>query len=204
MNCHQVSSRSHEKVNADSGETGPPVLDNIVWWDSDTDPNNPHNWPKWKKLSNCGLISMLTLIEPLASSIFAPGIPDLIQDFGSNNQELSSFVVSVYVLGFAFGPMALAPLSEMLGRLPVYHVCNVIFLGFTVACAKAPSLTSLIIFRFFAGAFGAAPMANGGGTIADMFVAEERASVIAVFSVGPLIGPIIGPVIGGFPTEAKG
>ncbi|KAJ4188157.1 hypothetical protein NW767_012006 [Fusarium falciforme] len=92
----------------------------------------------------------------------------------------------------------------MLGRLPVYHVCNAIFLGFTVACAKAPSLTSLIIFRFFAGAFGAAPMANGGGSIADMYIAEERAGVMAVFSVGPLIGPIIGPVIGGFLTESKG
>ncbi|KAL2676637.1 hypothetical protein Neosp_010401 [[Neocosmospora] mangrovei] len=37
-----------------------------------------------------------------------------------------------------------------------------------------------------------------------MYIAEERAGVMAVFSVGPLIGPIIGPVIGGFLTEAKG
>ncbi|KAJ4186299.1 hypothetical protein NW759_016949 [Fusarium solani] len=204
-NCQQVSSSSDEKVSGNSGETGPSSLDdNIVWWDSDTDLNNPYNWPKWRKLSNCGLISKLTLVEPLASSIFAPGIPDLMKDFGSDNQELSSFVVSVYVLGFTFGPMALTPLSEMLGRLPVYHVCNVIFLGFTVVCAKAPSLTSLIIFWFFAGAFGAAPMANEGGSIADMYIAEERAGVMAVFSVGPLIGPIIGPVIGGFLTQAKG
>ncbi|KAM0540651.1 hypothetical protein ACHAPJ_013552 [Fusarium lateritium] len=102
--------------------------------------------------------------------------------FGSDNQELSSFAVSVYVLGFAFVPMALAPLSEMVGRVPVYHTCNFIFLGFTVACAKAPSLSALIVFRFFAGAFGASPMTNGGGSIADMYVAEERAGVMAVFS----------------------
>lgn len=176
----------------------------LVGWDNDTDPENPYHWPKWRKLTNCGLISLLTLIEPLASSIFAPGIPELMRDFESTNSELAAFVMSVYVLGFAFGPMILAPLSEMWGRVPVYHVCNIFFLAFTIACAVAPSLDSLIVFRFLAGTFGAAPMTNGGGSIADMFPAEERAGVMAVFSIGPLIGPIIGPVIGGFLTEAKG
>ncbi|KAJ4251356.1 hypothetical protein NW762_011337 [Fusarium torreyae] len=185
-------------------EAKPSSVNNIIWWDSDTDPHNTYNWPKWRKLTNCGLISMLTLIEPLASSMFAPGIPDLMKDFGSDNHELSSFIVSVYVLGFTFRPMALALLCAMMGRVPMYHICNFIFFGFTVACAKAPSLGALVVFRFLAGAFGAAPMANGGGNIADIHFADERAGVMAVFSVGPLIGPIIGPVIGGFLTEAKG
>ncbi|RSL55704.1 hypothetical protein CEP54_009236 [Fusarium duplospermum] len=189
---------------SNSQDDSSPNDPDIVWWDSDTDPENPYHWPKWRKLTNCGLISLLTLIEPLASSIFAPGIPGLMRDFESTNTELGAFVMSVYVLGFAFGPMILAPLSEMWGRVPVYHVCNVFFLAFTIACAVAPSLDTLIVFRFLAGTFGAAPMTNGGGSIADMFPAEERAGVMAVFSVGPLIGPIIGPVIGGFLTEAKG
>ncbi|RSL79411.1 hypothetical protein CEP51_007371 [Fusarium floridanum] len=199
------SNDNQEKDTRQSSEDDSSPNDpDIVWWDSDTDPENPYHWPKWRKLSNCGLISLLTLIEPLASSIFAPGIPDLMRDFESTNTELGAFVMSVYVLGFAFGPMILAPLSEMWGRVPVYHVCNVFFLAFTIACAVAPSLDTLIVFRFLAGTFGAAPMTNGGGSIADMFPAEERAGVMAVFSVGPLIGPIIGPVIGGFLTDAKG
>ncbi|KAM5356710.1 hypothetical protein ACJ41O_003356 [Fusarium nematophilum] len=202
------SSGHDEKGSSNIGgseENASPTDDpDIVWWDSDTDPENPYHWPRWRKLSNCGLISALTLIEPLASSIFAPGIPQLMRDFESTNTELAAFVMSVYVLGFAFGPMALAPLSEMWGRVPVYHVCNVLFLAFTIACAVAPSLDSLIVFRFLAGTFGAAPMTNGGGSIADMFPAEERAGVMAVFSIGPLIGPIIGPVVGGFLTDAKG
>ncbi|KAI8713634.1 MFS domain-containing protein [Fusarium sp. LHS14.1] len=196
---------NQEKIRrSNSRDDSSPNDPNIVWWDSDTDPENPYHWPKWRKLTNCGLISLLTLIEPLASSIFAPGIPELMRDFESENSELGAFVMSVYVLGFAFGPMILAPLSEMWGRVPVYHVCNVFFLAFTIACAVAPSLDTLIVFRFLAGTFGAAPMTNGGGSIADMFPAEERAGVMAVFSVGPLIGPIIGPVIGGFLTDAKG
>jgi hypothetical protein len=37
--------------------------------------------------------------------MFAPGVPDLMKEFHSTNTKLASFIVSVYVLGFAAGPM---------------------------------------------------------------------------------------------------
>jgi MFS family permease len=39
--------------------------------------------------------------------MFAPGVPELMKEFGSDNTLLSGFVVSVYVLGFAFGPLGM-------------------------------------------------------------------------------------------------
>ena len=136
--------------------------------------------------------------------MFAPGVSELMREFKSDNLELASFVVSVYVLGFAFGPLVIAPLSEIYGRTIIYHVCNLCFTAFLVACALAPSLNSLIAFRFLSGAFGSCPLTNGGGTIADMIVQEKRAGAMAAFSIGPLLGPIIGPVAGGFLAEAEG
>lgn len=41
--------------------------ENIVWWDGDDDPQNPFNWPRWRKVTNCVLISALTFVTPLAS-----------------------------------------------------------------------------------------------------------------------------------------
>lgn len=78
---------------------------NIVWWDGPDDPENPMNWPSWRKVLTCTIISILTFVTPLASSIFAPGVPALMADFRSESNMLASFVVSVYVLGFAFGPL---------------------------------------------------------------------------------------------------
>ena len=146
----------------------------------------------------------LTFDRPLASSMFAPGIPDVMSDFKSNNSELASFVVSVYVLGYAFGPLILAPLSELYGRLPVYHVCNVMFVVFTVACAVASNLNMLIGFRFLEGTFGSCPLTIGGGTIADMIPQQKRGGVMAIWALGPMMGPVIGPVIGGYLSQAKG
>lgn len=41
--------------------------ENLVWWDGDDDPENPYNWPSWKKILNSALISALSFITPLAS-----------------------------------------------------------------------------------------------------------------------------------------
>ena len=117
---------------------------------------------------------------------------------------MASFVVSVYLLGFAAGPLLVAPLSEIYGRVIVYNICNVGFIGFAVGSALAPTLDALIVIRFFCGTFACAAVTNGGGTIADMVAQEHRGKAMAAYSIGPLLGPIVGPIAGGFITEAVG
>ena len=177
---------------------------NIVDWDGPDDPANPVNWSLTKKWSNIAVLSAMTLLTPLASSMFAPGVPEVLATFGTKSVSLATFVVSVYLLGFAAGPIVIAPLSELYGRVPIYHVCNVGFILFTVACALATDMNQLIVFRFLAGAWGISPITNGGGTIADLIVAEQRGSAMAIWAIGPLLGPVIGPVAGGFLAEAEG
>ena len=125
-------------------------------------------------------------------------------EFGSSNPKLASLVISIYVLGLASGPLIVSPMSELYGRLWVYHVTNVLFIIFTVACAVSSSIGMLIAFRFLAGAVGSAVLNIGGGTVADLFVQEERGKAMTVWTVGALLGPIAGPVAGGFLAEAYG
>ena len=55
-----------------------------------------------------------------------------------------------------------------------------------------------------AGISGSAPIACGGGSVGDLFSEKDRASAMAIYSLGPLIGPVIGPVAGGFIAQAGG
>ncbi|KAM3501380.1 hypothetical protein MY10362_005597 [Beauveria mimosiformis] len=174
---------------------------NVVFWDGPDDPENPYNWKPRVKVFNCVLISALTFVTPLASSMFAPGVPKLMRDFKSDSKELAAFCVSVYILGFAAGPMLFAPLSELYGRTRIYHIANVGFIAFLIGCALAPTLNALIIFRFLSGVFGSCPVTNGGGSISDMILQQHRGAAMAGFSIGPLLGPIIGPVVGGIVAE---
>ncbi|RMZ91059.1 hypothetical protein DV736_g1697, partial [Chaetothyriales sp. CBS 134916] len=177
---------------------------NIVYWESDADPRRPLNWPKQQKWSILAIVSAITFLTPLASSMVAPGVPLIMKEFKNTNQTIGSFIVSIYILGYAIGPLVLAPMSELYGRLPIYHICNVLFLIWTMACALAPNVEALLVFRLFAGIAGSCPITIGGGSVADVFVATERGAAMALFALGPLFGPVIGPVAGGYLSEAAG
>ncbi|CUS15043.1 unnamed protein product [Tuber aestivum] len=205
---------------------GPDIVD----WDGPEDPENPINWSRWTKVVSVVIVSSITFVtytpppppyditppvhakqflscmqdSPLSSSMLAPGVPQLLHDFHSANLQLGSFVVSIYVLGFAFGPLVLAPASELWGRRIVYNISNLGFFLCTISCAEARSLGMLAAFRFLAGSFGAAPLTIGGGSVADVFAVRERGVAMAILILGPLLGPVIEPVGSGFLTEVAG
>lgn len=175
---------------------------NIVGWDSEKDPENPMNWSMKRKKISIIALALFTFITPLASSMFAPAVPQLLVEFDISSRLLSQFVVSVYVLGFAVGPLIVSPMSEVYGRYPVYIVGYIGFIAFTIGCALATSMPMLIVFRFFAGCFGVTPVAIGGGTIADLFPKEQRGKFMGLWALGPMLGPMVGPIGGGYLAAA--
>jgi multidrug resistance protein len=207
------SPRPEGRVSKDleAGETGEthndpaePEDPNVVSWDSEDDPEKPVNWRKSFRWTLIGLQCASVFVVGLSSSIFAPGVPQLMAESHSSNDILATLVVTIYVLGLATGPLLFGPLSELYGRLVIQHVGNVGFTIFTVACAVSPNLNTLIGMRLLQGIFAAVPLTNGGGVIADTVKQEERGFALALFTLGLLAGPVVGPVIGGFLSAAKG
>ncbi|KAK1525828.1 uncharacterized protein CCOS01_08246 [Colletotrichum costaricense] len=178
--------------------------DIVVDWNGEDDESKPLNWSTTRKCINVGLVSALTFIASIASAMCAPGVPDMMAEFHSESKVLSSFIVSIFVLGYAIGPIFFAPLSELYGRLPIYHSSNILFTLFSILSAVSPNLPAIIIFRFLSGASGAAPLAIGGGTIADLIRPERRGLVVSVYFVGPILGPALGPVAAGYISQDLG
>ncbi|KAF2734462.1 putative MFS multidrug transporter [Polyplosphaeria fusca] len=202
-----IKKESLDSPHAADPEAPPAPSTNIVDWSSATDPSKPINWSTRRKAKNMLIICYCTFLTPLASTMFAPSLPQITRTFSTTTTTsplLSSFTVSIYILGYFFGPLFLAPLSELYGRYPVYLVCAVLFTIFNIACALAPSLAALIFFRFLAGAFGGCPITIGAGTMGDLISVGNRGKVVAVWSMGPLMGPIVGPIAGGYLGEAGG
>lgn len=175
--------------------------DYVVDWSGADDPENPRNWKKWTKNTQVICVSVFTLYSNLAAVMFAPGAPDLVAEFHITSTIVATFTVSIYVCGFVFGPFFVAPISEIYGRLWLYHGCNVVYIAFTIGCALSTNTAMFLVFRFICGCAASGPMTVGGGTIADIHTPEERGKAMAIFGLGPLLGPVIGPVIGGFVTQ---
>ncbi|SPO07200.1 related to multidrug resistant protein [Cephalotrichum gorgonifer] len=173
----------------------------ILW---DESPDNPHNWTTPKKTLNLGIVSLLAFLTPLESSVIVPGVPLLRNEFHETRRPVTSLVVSIFVLGFAFGPLLLSPLSELYGRRLLFNISNVATLIFSIASAAAPNIASFVVFRFIAGSFGAGPMNIGGGSIADQIPPVKRGFAMSIFFTGIFLGPVIGPVMGGFVAKYLG
>jgi len=140
-------------------------------------------------------------MSPVASSILAPSLEKIGEDLNIQSDTEKSLCLSIFVLGFAFGPLILAPLSELYGRSIILHLSNIFFLIFNCACGFTRNKEQLILFRLLAGLGGSAPLALGPGILGDLFSAEERGLAVSIYSFFPILGPAIGPICGGFITE---
>ncbi|KAF2707724.1 MFS general substrate transporter [Pleomassaria siparia CBS 279.74] len=146
---------------------------------------------------------MMSILSPLASSMFTPGIAQIAKDLDTSTTSVIGTTTG-FVVMLGIGPLILAPLSETFGRRNLYLVCFACFSILQIPTAVAPNVGFLIAVRSISGFFGSVGIANGGGTISDMFVPDQRAGIFGWYLLGPLLGPTLGPLFGGIIVERLG
>ena len=113
----------------------------------------PTNWSYRKKWPPTILVNLMTAQVGFTASIHTAAIDDVAVYFGCS-EFVSTLGVTTFLVGFATGPLIFAPLSEVLGRNQVYRINLFLFLVFNMACALAPNIAALLVFRFFSAFFG--------------------------------------------------
>lgn len=133
--------------------------------------------------------------------MFAPGIDKASSAFGVGS-EVVTLGTTLFVLGFATGPIIWAPSSELVGRK--WPLVIAIFGEgiFTIACAVAKDIQTLIICRFFAGVCGASQLTVVPGVLADLFDNTFRGVAISIYALTVFGGPFIAPFAGGFTASS--
>ncbi|GAA6059322.1 hypothetical protein JCM10212_005902 [Sporobolomyces blumeae] len=169
----------------------------IVTWQEGNDPENPMTWSPLKKWMLTLNAALSTLCVAFASSVYAGGLQQYLVFFGTS-LEVVTLGLSLFVLGFAFGPLLWAPFSEQWGRRNIFLISYLPFVLFNIGCARAQNIETMLVCRFFAGFFGSSPLTNSGGIISDVFSPSERGLGLSVFSLAPFAGPVLGPIVGNF------
>ena len=67
-------------------------------------------------------------------------------DLKADSDSLGTFTISVYLIGYCFGPLVIAPASELYGRVAILYPSFIVYL---VALAKCGSSTNLATFTVF-------------------------------------------------------
>lgn len=161
------------------------------------DRQNPKNMSNAKKWIITVMLGMICFIVALGSAIVTGDLAGPMEYFGVSEEVIILASVTVFVLGFGFGPLLFAPLSEELGRSIIYFITLGMAVIFIIPCALAKNIGTLIVCRLIDGVMFSAPMTLIGGSLADIWDAQERGKAMAVFSAAPFLGPCLGPVFGG-------
>ncbi|OQE30779.1 hypothetical protein PENFLA_c002G06271 [Penicillium flavigenum] len=165
-NSNALASRS-ESVKA---------ADNVVDWDGSNDPEMPMNWPTRKKAPIVIVVTLSRFLTTFASSMMSPAL---------------TLTLSIYMVGYAIGPLLFAPLSEVYGRSRIYHTGHIWYTIVSVGCALSPNTGALLVFRLLAGFTGGVPVANAGGTIADMIPRNRHGLLAPITNSGPGSGRLL-------------
>lgn len=173
----------------------------VLWIDDDA--RNPMLYSRVKKWIITAVAALSTLAVALLSSVYAGGREGIVDEFDIGG-EVFTLGVSLFVLGFALGPLLWAPLSEMYGRQILYIFTYGALTSFTAGAAGSKNIQTLLILRCLAGAVGSSPLTGAVGVIADLFNANERGPAMSMFAAAPFLGPVLGPIVGGYIGETIG
>ncbi|KAJ5461282.1 Major facilitator superfamily domaingeneral substrate transporter [Penicillium daleae] len=168
-----------------------------------SDPNDPLNWPQWRKYVNFAFVSyyvmmVLALIDVATVT------------WGPVNAELGfSFVLlnDSYAAGcgaLCIGAVILVPFALKFGRRPIYVFSTAVQCGISIWSARMQTVADLMLVNVLSCIVGALAEVLVQMTVADMFFVHERGLMNTLYYWVTTVGVTLAPLAGGYITLGQG
>jgi len=126
--------------------------------------------------------------------LYSNALVDIKKEFNFNFAG-SGTVMTLSLLGYAFGGMFWGPMTDKIGRLRVMVYTVLGYSVFTGLTALSWSAMSLVVFRFLMGFFAGGEWAAGAALITEAWPPKYRGKVIAVMQAGWPTGAILASLV---------
>jgi MFS transporter, DHA1 family, multidrug resistance protein len=144
------------------------------------------------------LLGALMTVNVLSIDMMLPAMPALGASLAASPDEVQ-LVLSIYLVGYAVGQVAVGPLSDRFGRRPILVGGLAIYTAASVACALSPRIDLLIDARLLQGLAACGGPVIVRAMVRDHFAgpraAQTFSALTTVFAAGPLLAPIVGGAI---------
>ncbi|OAA36131.1 MFS multidrug transporter [Beauveria brongniartii RCEF 3172] len=157
---------------------------------------SPLQWPPRKKLVILIGPYIAAALAAYSAGAYALASQPLRAQWNVTETEFA-VGITLFVSGFGFVPMVLAPVSEAHGRYWVFVGAGAVFLLGTLGCALTASYAGMLVSRFVTG-MGASVFATlTGGVVSDVFDRDSRNTPMALYSLMIMVGTGLGPLVSG-------
>lgn len=175
----------------------------LVDWTGPDDPEKPINWPTHRKILVASASGSFVFAIAFSSSAFAPARIVTAEIFDTS-EVIMSLGVSLFIVGFAIGPLFFAPLSEVIGHAALLATGLLGCACFQIPFALATNVPVLLISRLLQGSTAAAIMSVGTGMFAEVFEPVHRGVVVSCMACCMNLGSAVSPIVCGFIVQELG
>ncbi|GAA6005560.1 hypothetical protein JCM10207_005250 [Rhodosporidiobolus poonsookiae] len=160
------------------------------------DPNDPLNWPLWKKHANFLVLTYGTVLCGALGPLLSAGQVDLAAEFGVSLSAISRALGTSLVVALAFATVVWSALATKVGKRPVFIAGTVFMLVGVIMAGQAQNYGTLLGSRIIQGIGQAVCEFLVGSSLADLYFVHERGWPTAIWTISLLnvTPPIAGSV----------
>ncbi len=145
-------------------------------------------------------VMLVASLEVLDVTVVNIALPHIMGSFGATPDQITWMITSYLIATVIVMPLTGYFVSRY-GRQRTMLVGVIGFTATSCACGLSWSLTSMVVFRFLQGAFGAVLVPISQSILLDAYPREKANQAMALWGLAIMVAPVMGPVIGGFITE---
>ncbi len=142
------------------------------------------------------VLGALSAFGPLSVDMYLPALPG-IQASLSTSTSAVQLTLTACTIGLGAGQLVAGPMSDAFGRRRPLLAGVACFAVFSVACALAPSLPLLVLFRFLQALGGSAGLVISRAVARDLRSGRALTGLFALLMAINGAAPILAPAIGG-------
>ncbi|KAL4875626.1 MFS general substrate transporter [Aspergillus karnatakaensis] len=167
------------------------------------DPNDPLNWPLWRKYLNLGLVCFWVAMVAEFINAPTPTWGPMQDELGFSYAILNdSYAAGCAALGV--GSVLLIPFALKFGRRPLYIFSTLVQFGVSIWSAKMRTVVDLMLINIFQCFFASLAESIVQMTIADVFFVHQRGRMNTLYVWVWLLSSYLGPLIAGFVASGQG
>ncbi|MCK8083952.1 multidrug effflux MFS transporter [Vibrio sp. 1CM8B] len=144
------------------------------------------------------LAMMIIATGQVGVSIYLPALPLIASDLSATQVDVQ-LLVTLFLVGFGLSQLFYGPMSDAVGRRPIFLLGQGVYLIGTVVCVVfSDNMTALEVGRLLQGLGAGSASVLGRSVLRDSYDGSQLTKALSYISITASIMPIIAPVFGGW------